>query len=266
LPPSAAAVGRVTGPQQERGVFKTSDGGATWQRVLFVDPNTGCSGLAMDANDPNTLFAGMWQVELHTWGEFSGGPGSGVHVSHDGGATWKKVTAGMPKSPVGKIDVAIAPSNSKRVYALIQTADQGSLWRSDDGGATFSTVSWARPLIGRAGYYIRIAVNPQNPDDVHILNSGYHHSTDGGKTFPSAGGGGGGGCGDCHDIWIDPKDGKRFVLTDDGGARINSPAGSVSVRLPIGQMYHVSTDRCAPAARMARPLPAFPESRDLVDR
>jgi hypothetical protein len=241
----ACAIGRVTGPQQERGVFKTTDGGATWQRVLFVDTNTGCSGLAMDANDPNTLIAGMWQVELHTWAMFSGGPGSGVHVTHDGGATWKKVTAGMPKSPVGKIDVAIAPSNSKRVYALIQTADQGSLWRSDDGGETFTTISWARALIGRAGYYIRIAVNPQNPDDVHVLNSGYHHSTDGGKTFGGAGGGGGG-CGDCHDIWIDPKDGRRFVLTDDGGARINSSSGSQSVRLPIGQMYHVAVDNRVP--------------------
>src|SRR5215813_2438333 len=239
------AIGRVTGPQQERGVFKTSDGGATWKRVLFVDEKTGCSGLAMDASDPNTLFAGMWQVELHTWGEFSGGPGSGVHVTHDGGATWKKVTAGMPRSPVGKIDVAIAPSNSKRVYALIQTADQGSLWRSDDGGNTFTTVSWARGLIGRAGYYIRIAVNPQNPDDVHILNSGYHHSTDGGKTFPSTRGEGGG-CGDCHDIWIDPKDGTRFVLTDDGGARINTATGSQTIRLPIGQMYHVAVDNRVP--------------------
>jgi hypothetical protein len=95
--------------------------------VLFVDRNTSCSGLALDRNDPNTLIAGTWQVEQHTWGQFSGGPGSGVHISHDGGAHWTKVTTGMPKSPVGKIDVAIAPSNSKRMYALIQTADQGSL-------------------------------------------------------------------------------------------------------------------------------------------
>lgn len=184
------AIGRVTGPQEERGVFRTRDGGVTWQRVLFVNRDTGCSGLALDPSDPNTLLAGMWQVVMHTWGEFSGTwpgytgqPGSGVYISHDGGTTWSKVTAGMPKPPVGKIDVGIAPSNSKRMYALIQTADQGSLWRSDDGGATFKSVSWDRRLIGRAGYYIRLAVNPQNPDDILILNSSFERSTDGGLTF-----------------------------------------------------------------------------------
>jgi hypothetical protein len=244
-------IGRVTGPQEERGVYRTKDGGATWQRVLFVNTDTGCSGLSMDANDPNTLLAGMWQVSMHTYGEFSGmwegyngEPGSGVHISHDGGTTWTKVTAGMPKPPVGKIDVAIAPSNSKRMFALIQTADQGSLWRSDDGGATFKVVSWDRRLVGRAGYYIRLAVNPQNPDDVLVLNSSFQRSTDGGVTF--GGGGGGGGCGDCHDVWMDPKDGRRFVLTDDGGARISSPTGNESVRLPNGQMYHVATDDRVP--------------------
>ena len=246
-------IGRVTGPQEERGVYRTKDGGATWQRVLFVNPDTGCSGLAMAADDPNTLVAGMWQVIMHTWGEFSGmwpdykgEPGSGVHISHDGGNTWTKVTNGMPKPPVGKIDVAIAPSNSKRMYALIQTADQGSLWRSDDGGATFKSVSWDRRLIGRAGYYIRLGVNPQNPDDVLVLNSSFWRSTDGGVTFSPGGGGGAGGCGDCHDVWMDPKDGRRFVLTDDGGARIISPTGSQSVRLPNGQMYHVATDDRVP--------------------
>jgi photosystem II stability/assembly factor-like uncharacterized protein len=121
-------IGRVTGPQEERGVYRTKDGGATWQRVLFVNRDTGCSGLSMDANDPNTLLAGEWQVAMHTWAEFSGmwpdykgEPGSGVYLTHDGGTTWSKVTVGMPKPPVGKIDVAIAASNSKRMYALIQT-------------------------------------------------------------------------------------------------------------------------------------------------
>jgi photosystem II stability/assembly factor-like uncharacterized protein len=245
-------IGRVTGPQQERGVYRTKDGGETWQRILFVNPDTGCSGLAMAADDPNTLIAGMWQVIMHTWGEFSGTwdgykdePGSGVHITHDGGNTWTKVTDGMPKPPVGKIDVAIAPSKSKRMFALIQTADQGSLWRSDDGGATFKSVSWDRRLIGRAGYYIRIAVNPQNADDVLVLNSGFWRSSDGGLTFNS-GRSEAGGCGDCHDVWMDPKDGHRFVLTDDGGARIISPAGNKTVRLPNGQMYHVATDNRVP--------------------
>src|SRR5262249_30918239 len=158
------ALGRSTGPQQERGVFKTSDGGRTWQRSLFADENSGCSGLSMDAHDPNVLLAGTWQVELHTWVENSGGPGSAVDLTRDGGGTWQKLANGLPKSPVGKIDVAIAPSNSKRMFALIQTANQGSLWRSDNGGADWRVVSWDRTLIGRAGYYIRIDVNPANSD------------------------------------------------------------------------------------------------------
>jgi photosystem II stability/assembly factor-like uncharacterized protein len=274
----ACAIGRVTGEQQERGVFRTTDGGATWLKVLFVDPKTGCSGLSMDAHDPNTLFAGTWEVTMHTWGEYSGGPGSGVYVSHDNGTSWNKITTGLPRPPYGKVDVAVAPSDSKRVYALIQTADQGSLWRSDDGGATFTVVSWDRTLIGRAGYYIRIAVNPQDADDVFVLNSGFHRSYDGGATFggrggagrgaPAAaggrggaaaagrggaaggggfGGGGGASCGDCHDVWIDPQHPDRYVLTDDGGANISTgQGGTIRVSLPNAQNYHVAVDNRVP--------------------
>ena len=244
------AQGRLTGPQEERGVYKTNDAGATWNRVLFVDRNTSCSGLALDRNDPNTLVAGTWQVEQHTWGEFSGGPGSGVHITHDGGAHWTKVTNGMPKSPVGKIDVAIAPSNPKRLYALIQTADQGSLWRSDDAGVTWKVVSWDRSLIGRAGYYIRLMVNPQNADDVFIMSSSFHRSTNGGATFTGNGGPnafqGQASCGDCHDVWIDPRDPARYVLVDDGGGSINTPQGPLQIRIPNGQMYHVHVDNRVP--------------------
>ncbi|HEX5475581.1 MAG TPA: hypothetical protein VFX12_13055 [Vicinamibacterales bacterium] len=246
------AEGRLTGPQQERGVFKTTDGGAHWQRVLFVDEHTGCSGLSIDQQDPNTLLAGTWQVEQRTWVEASGGPGSAVYISHDGGAKWAKVTAGMPKPPVGKIDVAIAPSSGKRMYALIQTPNQGSLWRSDDAGVNWTAVSWDRSLIGRAGYYIRLMVNPKNPDDVFIASSSFHRSQDGGKTFSGNGGApfaytqGQASCGDCHDIWIDPKDPVRYVLTDDGGANINTREGQVRVSLPNGQMYHVFVDTRVP--------------------
>ena len=196
----ACVVGRATGPQQDRGVFKTVDGGQTWTKSLFVNADTGCSGLSMDAHDPNTLLAGTWQIQAQTWGEFSGTwkgytgtPGSGLYITHDGGAKWTQIQApGLPKPPVGKIDVAIAPSDSKRMYALIQTADQGSLWRSDDGGAGWKVVSWDRSLIGRAGYYIRMAVNPKNADDVLISSSSFHQSTDGGHHFDGGGGGGGG--------------------------------------------------------------------------
>jgi photosystem II stability/assembly factor-like uncharacterized protein len=238
------ALGRTTGPQQERGVFKTTDGGQTWTRSLFADPNTGCSGLTIDAHDPNVLFAGLWQVEMHTWAELSGGPGSAVYSTHDGGATWKKLEAGLPKSPVGKIDVAIAPSDSKRVYALIQTANQGSVWRSDDGGAAWRVVSWDRTLIGRAGYYIRMEVNPANADEVLIASSSFHRSLDGGLTFPSSFGG----CGDCHDIWMDPKNPDRWVQTGDSGMGITTDHAKsfTSVALPIGQMYHVATDNQVP--------------------
>ena len=248
------AVGRLTGPQEERGVFKTTDGGATWKSSLFVDPKTGCSGLSMDAKDPNILLAGTWQIEQHTWGQFSGGPGSAVYLTKDGGAKWTKVTAGMPKSPVGKIDVQIAPSNSSRMYALIQTVNQGSVWRSDDAGATWRVTSWDRSLIGRAGYYIRMVVNPQNPDDIFIMSSSMHRSQDGGKTFSGNGGApaafaftqGQASCGDCHDVWIDPKDPKRYITVDDGGGSINTPNGPQGIRLPNGQMYHVHVDNQVP--------------------
>lgn len=237
----ACAVGRATGPQQERGVFKTADGGATWTRSLFVDENTGCSGLSIDVNNPDTLIAGTWQLTQRTWEQYSGGPGSAVYMTRDAGKTWKKVVNGMPRSPLGKIDVAIAPSNSKRIYALIQTADQGSLWRSDDGGENFAVVSWDRSLIGRAGYYIRLGVNPQDENDVIVMNSSFHRSKDGGKLFPITGG-----CGDCHDVWFDPTDGNRYVLTDDAGARIVNGENAQTVRLPNGQMYHIAVDNRVP--------------------
>jgi len=238
------ALGRTTGPQGERGVFRTTDGGATWHRVLFVDPNTGCSGLSMDAHDPKTLFAGMWQVEMHPWTMTSGGPSSGIYVSHDAGTTWTHITAsGLPHSPLGKIDVAVAPSDSKRVYALIQTADQGSLWRSDDGGVTWHDENWNRDLIGRAGYYIRLAVSPTDENYVLVANSSFFRSTDGGKTFHDVPWGG-----DNHDIWIDPDQPTRMGLTNDAGARLTVNGGKswISVGIANGQMYHVAVDNQIP--------------------
>lgn len=239
------ALGRATGPQEERGVYRTLDGGEHWDRVLFVDANTGCSGLAIDARDPKVMIAGTWDVVMHTWAMFSGGPGSGVYVSRDSGSTWTRLThPGLPKSPVGKIDVAIAPSNSKRMFALIQTADQGSLWRSDDGGDTWAAVSWDRRLIGRAGYYIRVTVNPQNENEVLVASSSLLRSFDGGATFPTIERG----CGDCHDIWMDPRNPSHWILTGDGGAGITRDHGQTyfTLTLPIGQMYHVALDTRMP--------------------
>jgi photosystem II stability/assembly factor-like uncharacterized protein len=238
------ALGRLTGPQQERGVYRTTDGGAHWDRVLFVDEKTGCSGLSMDPHNPRTLFAGMWQAEMHTYAELGGGPGSGVYLSRDGGTKWTRIEGhGMPKPPVGKIDVAIAPTNSNRVYALIQTADQGSLWRSDDGGENWSAVNYDRMLIGRAGYYIRLAVSPASDNEVYVSNSAFFESLDGGETFREVPWGG-----DNHDIWIDPTNPDRFVVTDDGGLNITTVHGRGfdRVSLPIGQMYHVAVDNQIP--------------------
>ena len=234
------ALGRTTGPQPERGVYRTIDGGKNWDRVLFVDENTGCSGLSMDPENSQTLFAGTWQVEMHTYAELSGGPGSGVYVSHDGGTTWKHIEGhGLPKSPLGKIDVAVASTNSDRVYALIQTADQGSVWRSDDGGENWRVVNWQRTLIGRAGYYIRIAVSPGDENEVYIANSSFFRSLDGGENFQEVPWGG-----DNHDIWVDPKNPDHFALTNDGGLMITTVHGRGfhRVSLPIGQMYHVAVD------------------------
>src|SRR5687767_6808063 len=253
------ALGRATGPQKERGVYRTEDGGKTWAQTLFVNEDTGCSGLQLAHSDPNVVIAGTWEVYLQTHILESGGMGSGIHLSRDNGKTFTKVAApGLPKSPYGKTDVAIAPSNGNRMYALIQTgADgvkglkseaQGSLWRSDDGGKAWQNVSWDRRLIGRAGYYIRIRVSPDNPDHLLVANSTLWRSRDGGKIFE----GGGGGCGDCHDVWWDPnpEHAGHYIVTGDGGMGIygspNNPTGNTSVSLPIGQMYRVTVDQRRP--------------------
>ncbi|MBM4194264.1 MAG: glycosyl hydrolase, partial [Gemmatimonadetes bacterium] len=238
------ALGHVTGPQRERGVFRTADGGNTWRHVLFVDERTGCSGMSISKQDPRILFAGTWEVQISTHVMKGGGPGSGVYRSTDAGETWQKMThPGLPKPPVGKIDVAVAPSDGKRVYALIQTADQGSLWRSDDGGDTWRVHNWQRPLIGRAGFYIRLEVMPNNPDEILLANSTFFQSTDGGKTFIERPWGG-----DNHDIWIDPTNGDHFGLTNDANARITASHGQSfnTVVLPNAQSYHVAVDKQVP--------------------
>ena len=190
-----AAVGHAYGPQPERGVFRTTDGGKTWEKVLFVDENTGCSDIAMDPNNPRIVFAGMWPLEIHTWGRDSGGPGSGLYKSTDGGATWKKLIGhGLPTRTTGKFALAIARSNSNRIYALIETGDgvplngketdRGKLWRSDDGGDNWRLVSYDRTLGGRTHYYFRMAVAPDNENETYYLTSGFAVSLDGGGNNP----------------------------------------------------------------------------------
>ncbi|HVZ78581.1 MAG TPA: glycosyl hydrolase, partial [Gemmatimonadaceae bacterium] len=238
------ALGRLTAPQQERGVYKTTDGGKTWRRVLFVDENTGCSSLAMDAKNADVLYAGAWQVAMHPWAELSGGTGSGIYKSTDAGEHWTRIEdPGLPKAPVGKVAVAVAPTNPNRVYALMQTATQGSLWRSDDAGAHWTVVSHARDLIGRGGYYIHLVVSSGNADEVIVSSSSVWLSQDGGKTFRTVPWGG-----DNHDIWMDPRDPDHFAITNDAGARLTMTHGRTwnNVAIANGQVYHVALDHQIP--------------------
>jgi photosystem II stability/assembly factor-like uncharacterized protein len=255
----ACALGHAYGPQQERGVFRTADGGKTWQRTLFVDENTGCSDIAMDARNPRILFAGMWQLEIHTWGRTSGGAGSGLFKSVDGGLTWKRlVEHGLPKSPLGKISAQVARSNSNRVYALIETGDglpatdgtatqSGSLWRSDDGGETWDLVSSDRRLRGRTHYYTRFAIEPDNENEAYFLSAEFTKTLDGGKTSVDLTGRLAP-VGDNHDMWIDPTNGDRFVVAHDDGLSFSINRGKSwhQIQLPVAQMYHVAVDNQIP--------------------
>jgi len=254
----ACALGHAYGPQPDRGVFRTTDGGKTWAKTLFVDQNTGCSDIAMDPKNPRILFAGMWQLEIHTWGRESGGPGSGLFMSRDGGATWKKLTGrGLPARSVGKVAVAIAASNPNRVYTLIETGDgvpwkgqptdSGQVFRSDDGGENWKVVSYDHYAMGRAHYYSRMAVAPDNEDETYYLTAAYAKSVDGGQTLTVLSRGEAPG-GDHHDIWIDPSNANRMIVGHDQGLSISINRGRTwfRQRLTNAQMYHVTTDNEIP--------------------
>lgn len=252
------ALGHAYGPQPDRGVFRTMDGGRRWEKVLFVNDSTGCGDLAIDPNNPRILFAGMWQIEIHTWGRESGGNGSGLYVTRDAGTTWTRLTGrGLPQKPVGKIALAVARSNSNRVYALIETGDgapwrgqeteRGKLWRSDDGGQNWRLVSYDRNLGGRTHYYFRFAVSPSNDLETYFLTAGYSVSTDGGENAATQIGNSVPG-GDHHDMWIDPTNPNRMAVAHDGGVSISVNRGRTWERfqLPIAQMYHVEVDNAIP--------------------
>ena len=253
-----AALGHAYGPQPERGVFRTTDGGKTWERVLFTDENSGCAHLEMDPNNSKILFAGMWPLEIHTWGRTSGGAGSGLFKSTDGGVTWKRLSGnGLPTRMTGKIVPAISPSNSKRIYVLIETGDgvplngqetdRGKLWRSDDGGEQWRLISYDRNLGGRTHYYFRMAVAPDNDKETYYLTAGFARSNDGGETARLMTGAASPG-GDNHDIWIDPTNPNRMAVANDGGVSISTTRGQTwfRVQLPIAQMYHVTVDNRVP--------------------
>src|SRR5262245_33253099 len=220
----------------------------------------------MDPRNSRTVYAGMWTLEIHTWGRTSGGPGGGVFVSHDGGATWSKVVGhGLPTKPVGKVALAIAPSTPNRVYALIETGDgipwngepteNGQLWRSEDSGENWALISRDRNAMGRAHYYSRMAVAPDNPNEAYFLTASYSKTTDGGATINVLGGGGRGGAsefpapgGDHHDIWIDPTNANRQIVAHDQGLSITQNRGRTwyRQRLLNAQIYHVTVDNEIP--------------------
>ena len=240
----AAALGHAYGPQQERGVYRTTDGGKAWERVLFVDENTGCSDIAMDPNNPRILFAGMWPMLIRTWGRWSGGPGGSLHMSRDGGTTWTRLKEnGLPKTEVGKVALAVAPSDSSRVYALIETEAEG-LWRSDNGGESWTQVNRDHAILNRPLYYTRLVVSPNDADEVYFPATRFNMTQDGGKNIQRFSPWGG----DHHDMWIDPKDADRMIVGNDQGLAISVNRGKSwrGIELPIAQMYHVYVDNQIP--------------------
>lgn len=240
----AAVLGHAFGPNPERGVYRTRDGGRTWEQVLKKDVDTGASDVALDPSNPNIVFAGMWQARRRPWELTSGGPGSGLWVSRDGGDSWKQLKEnGLPEGIWGKVGVAVAPSDGRRIYALIE-AEKGGLFRSDDGGESWTLATRSRELRQRAWYYTTVTVNPANPEEVWVPNVPMLKSIDGGRTFKqlflSHG--------DHHDLWIDPANPKRMIGATDGGVDVSLDGGETwaAAVLPISQFYHVSVDNRVP--------------------
>ena len=241
-----AAMGHCYGPQKERGVYKTTNGGKTWKQVLFADKNTGCFEIAMNPKNPRIMFAGMWPLVIHTYGRTSGGPNGGIWKSTDGGDTWKRLKGrGLPESPIGKVGLAIAYSNPHVVYALIETGhpNRGVLWRSNNSGNTWKLVSYNRLLNERSHYASRVMVNPGDENEVYFAANSQSITLDGGYTSETVRW-----SGDCHDMWADPLDANRFMISDDGGAIITLNRGKTwrRISLPNAQMYHVAVDNQIP--------------------
>jgi photosystem II stability/assembly factor-like uncharacterized protein len=240
-----AVQGQIWGPNPERGIFRTTDGGKTWQHVLQVNPDTGASDLVMDPTNPRVLYAGMWHHGRKPWFIKSGGEGGGIYKSTDGGDNWKKLEGGLPHL-VGKVGVDVSASNPQRVYAIIEAEpEKGGLWRSDDAGNSWELINGHRVLHSRAWYYIHIKADPVDEDTVYVMNVPLMKSIDGGKTWekittPH---------GDHHDHWINPDDNRNMISGNDGGATITFDGGetwSSIMNQPTAQFYRVTTDNQVP--------------------
>lgn len=241
-----AALGHLYGPNQERGVFRSKDGGATWKKVLYVNDEVGAFDLILDPNNSRIIYASTWRVKRTPYSLESGGAGSGLWKSTDGGDTWTEITRakGLPKGTVGIIGVAVSPVNSERVWAIIE-AEDGGVFRSDNAGQTWTKLSDDRNLRQRAWYYTRIYAGPKSLDEVYVVNVGFHRSRDGGRTYqqirtPH---------GDHHDLWIDPTEPERMIVADDGGAQVSINGGAAwttYMNQPTAQFYRVVTDNAVP--------------------
>ncbi len=239
-----AAIGHAFGPNPERGVFRTTDGGKSWKKVLFLDDSTGATDLSLDPTNPRILFASMWKFQRSPWGMDAGGGKSGLWKSTDGGDTWTNLSAnpGMPKAPLGKIGVAISPANPRRIYASVEAKDTlGGIFRSDDGGATWSRTNGEQKFQVRPWYYSAVTADPTNENVVYVMNLQVWRSIDGGRTFsrlrvPH---------GDTHIMWVDPRDSDRMINGNDGGGTVSLDGGkswSSIYNQPTSQFYHVITD------------------------
>jgi photosystem II stability/assembly factor-like uncharacterized protein len=236
-----AALGHVYGSNAERGVFRSTDGGKNWEKVLYKDEKTGAIDIAFAPQNSSILYAALWEANRTPWGMTSGGPGSGLYKSTDGGATWKKLEgSGLPRGVLGRIGVSVSGADSDRVFALIE-AGEGGLFRSDNGGTNWRRVNEDRRFRQRAWYYTHVNADPKAVDTVYIMNTGFYRSTDGGRTFTTIGTP----HGDNHGLWIDPSDPQRMINGNDGGANVSVNGGRTWTRQdnqPTAQFYHVIAD------------------------